>query len=331
MKRLLVIVLVSILLISVTACAPEQKEAGEDKQLKKVTVLLDWVPNTNHTGLYAAKELGYYAQEGLDVEILQVNEGGTSQLVAAGKAEFGISYQEEVTYARVEDIPVVAIAAIIQHNTSGFASPAEKGIKTPKDFEGKRYGGWGSPVEEAVLRALMEKYNADFNKLEMVTIGAADFFTSVTKDVDFTWIYYGWDGVAAELRGIKLNFISLKDEEEALDFYTPVIITTEKMIEENPELVRKFMKATSRGYRYAIENPEKAAEFLLEVSPELDRELVIASQKYLSEQYQADAPRWGVMKEEVWRNYAQWMFERKLIEKMIEPGKAFTNQFLPGE
>lgn len=331
MKRLLVIVLVSILLISVTACAPEQKEAGEDKQLKKVTVLLDWVPNTNHTGLYAAKELGYYAQEGLDVEILQVNEGGTSQLVAAGKAEFGISYQEEVTYARVEDIPVVAIAAIIQHNTSGFASPAEKGIKTPKDFEGKRYGGWGSPVEEAVLRALMEKYNADFNKLEMVTIGAADFFTSVTKDVDFTWIYYGWDGVAAELRGIKLNFISLKDEEEALDFYTPVIITTEKMIEENPELVRKFIKATSRGYKYAIENPEKAAEFLLEVSPELDRELVIASQKYLSEQYQADAPRWGVMKEEVWRNYAQWMFERKLIEKMIEPGKAFTNQFLPGE
>jgi ABC-type nitrate/sulfonate/bicarbonate transport system substrate-binding protein len=293
--------------------------------------LLDWVPNTNHTGLYAALELGCFEEEGLDVEILQVNEGGTAQLVAAGQAEFGISYQEEVTYARVEEMPVVAVAAIIQHNTSGFASPVEKGIKSPADFEGKKYGGWGSPVEEAILKAMMDKYDADFGKLELVSIGSADFFTSVTRDVDFTWIYYGWDGVAAEVRGIDLNFINLRDEDQALDFYTPVIIASEQTIGQRPELVEKFLRAAARGYEYAIENPQEAADILLKVSPELDRELVSASQEYLSSEYRSDAPYWGYMKREVWENYAKWLYDRDLIGGMMDVDSAFTNGFLPGE
>ncbi len=326
MKKALVLMIILALALSVVSCKSDS--AGEGG---KVTVLLDWVPNTNHTGLYAAQELGYFEEEGLEVEILQVNEGGTAQLVAAGQAEFGISYQEEVTHARVEGIPVVAIAAIIQHNTSGFASPVEKGIKTPADFEGKKYGGWGSPMEEAVLRAMMDKYGADFDKLEMVSIGSADFFTSVTKDVDFTWIYYGWDGVAAELRGIDLNFINLREEDDALDFYTPVIIASEETIGQNPDLVKGFLRAVTKGYEYCIEKPEEAAEFLLKVSPELDRELVIESQKFLSKEYQSDAPAWGLMKREIWESYAKWMYERDLIESMLDVDKAFTNEFLPGE
>lgn len=321
MKKALLATLILMLVFLAVSC---KSDTG------KITVLLDWVPNTNHTGLYAAQELGYYKDEGLEVEIFQAGDGGTAQLVAAGQADFAVSYQEEVTYARVEDIPVVAIAAVVQHNTSGFASPVERGINSPKDFEGKKYGGWGSPMEEAVLRAMMDKYDADFNKLEMVSIGSADFFTSVTKDVDFTWIYYGWDGVAAELKGINLNFVNLRKEESALDFYTPVIIASEETLAQNPDLVRRFLKAITKGYEYAIANPEEAAEFLLKASPELERELVVESQKYLSKEYQSDAPAWGPMKREVWESYAKWMYDRGLIENMIDADKAFTNEFLPG-
>lgn len=297
--------------------------------LEKVTVLLEWVPNTNHTGLYTAQALEYYKQQGLDVEIIQAAEGGTAQLIAAGKAKFGMSHQEETTYARIENMPVVAVATIIQHNTSGFASPAYKEIKTPADFEGKKYGGWGSPIEEAILKAFMDKYNADFNKLEMVSIGAMDFFTSVERYVDFTWIYYGWDGIAAELRGMDLNFIDLR--KEGLDFYSPIIITSEDTVQNNPELIRRFLKATAEGYKYAINHPEEAAEFLLEACPELDKELVIASQKYLSTKYLDDASRWGEMTESMWNDYAEWLFEKGLIKSIPEPGKAFTNEFLPEE
>ena len=320
MRKFMTLLIIMGLLLSPLAGCSKNPPSQDKQELTKVTVLLDWLPNTNHTGLYVAKEKGYFKSEGLNVEIMQPGEGGTSQLLAAGKGEFGISYQEEVTIARSQNI---------QHNTSGFASPVEKGITSPRDFEGKSYGGWGSPAETAVIKALMDKYQADFNKVEMLNIGEADFFTSMHKGVDFAWIYWGWTGVEAEQRNLNLNFIKLRDENPALDFYTPVIITSEKMLKENPELAKKFMRACSKGYQFAIENPEDAAELLLKNEPDLDRNLVMASQKYLANEYQADAPRWGEMKREVWKNYANFMYENKLIDKNIAPDKAFTNKYLP--
>ena len=301
--------------------------------LEKITVVLDWVPNTNHTGLYVALENGYYEEEGLQVEIIQPSAGGSADLIAAKQAEFGVSYQEEVTYARTasDPLPVVSIAAIIQHNTSGFASPADKNIATAKDFEGKKYGGWGSPMEEAMLRGLMKKENADFSKLEMVDIQASDFFSSVENHVDFTWIFYGWDGVAAELKDYDLNFIKLQDVEPALDFYTPVLIANESLLEEDPELARKFLNATSKGYNFSIDNPTQAGKILVKHAPELDEEMVIASQEYLAKEYKADANRWGQMKAEIWETYGNWMYDNELLESQLQVDKAFTNDFLPQE
>ncbi len=299
----------------------------------KISILLDWVPNTNHTGLYVAKELGYYRHEGIEAHILQPSESDSAALVAANKADFGISYQEQVTYARTANfsLPVKAIAAIIQHNTSGFAAPLGKGIKSPADFVGKTYGGWGSPMEEAVLKGLMQKYRVDFAKLRMVNIGAADFFASVGKDVDFSWIYYGWDGVAAQLRNFPITFIKLRDVDPRLDYYTPVIIANENLIRKNPALIKKFMKATSSGYVFAIHNPEKAAQILTKYAPEIDKKLAVASQKYLAGEYQAEAPRWGEMRLAVWQNYSNWMFENGLLKKRLDAKEAFSNEFLPAK
>jgi len=330
---LLSIITAIFLIINLAACKQDMTEQSkpDNRELQKITVILDWVPNTNHTGIYVSSNNGYYSSEGLEVEIIQPSEGGSPDLIAAGKGEFGISYQEQVTYARTADVPlpVVAIAAIIQHNTSGFASPVEKNIKTPSDFEGKKYGGWGSPVEEAVLKSLMEKYGADYSKLEIVNIGAADFFTSVQKDVDFAWIYYGWDGIAAQIKDFPINFMLLQELDSHLEFYTPVIITSEEIINNDPELVRRFLRATEKGYQFAIKNPEESAEILLVEVPELPREIIIASQKYLAEQYISDASRWGEMQKEIWETYGNWMYENNLISRQLETDKAFTNEFLP--
>ncbi len=326
MKRILSFLLIVSLFILPTGCS---KNNAPDESLQKVTVLLDWFPNTNHTGLYAAKELGYYEEAGLDVEIIQPSEGGTAQLIASGQGDFGVSFQEEVTIARSQDIPVVAIAAVIQHNTSGFASPANRNIKTPADFEGKTYGGWGSPAETAIIKALMDKYGADINQVNFINIGSADFFTSIEKDIDFSWIYWGWTGIEADSKNIDLDFIQLNKEIDALEFYTPVLITNEDKIAQDPELVKKFIEATSKGYEYAIASPEEAAALLTKNVPELDSELVKASQQYLAEQYQAEADRWGEMELSIWNNYADFMYENALIENNIDPQKAFTNEFLP--
>lgn len=303
--------------------------AGADKPLTKVQVVLDWTPNTNHTGLYVARDKGFFKEQGLDVEIIQPGESGADQMVAAGNVQFGVSYQESITMARIQGVPLVSIAAVIQHNTSGFASPVVKGIDSPKKFEGKTYGGWGAPVEEAVIDSLMQEEQADVKKVNMISIGDGDFFAAVKRNIDFAWIYYGWTGVEAELRGEKINMVYLTDYSDKLDYYTPVLTTSEKLIAEDPELVKAFVAGAAAGYQYAIDNPGDAAEVLIKAEPDLNAELVRASQKWLSPKYKDDAAQWGEQKLSVWENYAEWMFDHKLLEKELEADKAFTNEFLP--
>ncbi len=333
MKKLYAFLLVAILVLagcsSKSSDSTKDKVADSKKELKKITVVLDWTPNTNHTGLYVAKEKGYFKDQGLDVDIIQPGDTGADQLIATGKADFGVSYQEGVTQARVQGVPLVSIAAVIQHNTSGFASPVAKNIKTPKDFEGKTYGGWGSPVEKAVIDSLMKTEKADVKKVDIINAGDADFFTMVKKDVDFAWIYYGWTGIEAELRGEKLNMIYLTDYSKKLDYYTPVLATNEKMIQNDPDTVKAFVKAASQGYEYAIKNPDQAADILVKAAPDLDPKLVKKSQEWLADKYQDDAKLWGEQKLEVWENYSNWMSDRGLLEGKFDAKKAFTNEFLP--
>lgn len=303
---------------------------SEQNELKTVTLILDYLPNTNHTGFYVAVKNGYYEEEGLNVKIIEPGDDSTSAvLVAAGKGEFGVSYQEDVTYAltAVEPLPIRAIATIVQHNTSGFVSLTSAGIESPKDFEGKVYAGWQAPSEEAVIEAVMNKAGADFSKITLVGADGSGF-ASLGNTVDLHWEFEGWAIIKGRMEGYDLNYMPLKDLDERLDYYTPLIITNTAMIEEDPETVQKFMNATKKGYEYAIAHPQEAAEILYEIVPEYDKEFILASQEFLSSQYSLDSEIWGVMKDEVWDHYTSFMVEAGLIDHPIEAKDQYTNQFL---
>jgi len=166
LKKAVALILVAALTTALCACGDTQtgEQSKENQELKKVTVVLDYVPNTNHTGMYVALNKGYYEAEGLDVEIIEPTEGATATLIAQQKGTFGIAYQEDVTIALTSEdpLPVKAVATIIQHNTSGFVTLADSGITSPADFEGKTYAGWAGPGEAAVLEACMTKEGKDF-------------------------------------------------------------------------------------------------------------------------------------------------------------------------
>lgn len=295
-----------------------------------VTVILDYVPNTNHTGMYAALENGYYAEEGLNVSIIEPTEGATATLIAVGKGDFGISYQEEVTMARAakDPLPIRAIAAVIQHNTSGFATAASKNITSPADFEGKVYSSWGGPGEAATLNAVMDSLGADFSKLSIV-ISDGSGFAALESHVDVMWFYEAWDNINCQLAGFPINYMELRQFDERLDYYTPVIITSERMTEKNPETVRKFLAATARGYEYAIANPDESAKILQKYAPDYDLEMLTLSQNYLSPRYAEDAPRWGEMKDEVWDGYTDLLVQYGVLESAIPAEDCYTNEFLP--
>lgn len=317
----------------ITGCTNKDNKKEDNSGLEKVTVVLDWTPNTNHTGLYVALDKGYYKEQGLDVEIVQPSDGNATTIVATNKADFGVSYQEDVTYAKTSEdpLPIKAISTIIQHNTSGFASPASKNIKTVKDFENKTYGGWGSESEKATLNAVMTNNGADFDTVKILDVGEDDFFTATKKEIDIFNVFEGWTGVEAKLRGEEINFIATKDLDKRLDYYTPLLITNDKIINENPELAKKFLAATSKGYEDCVNNPEESAKILLKYAPEINEELAIESQKFLADKYIDDAPRWGEMKDSVWNNYTDFMMEYKLINKDMKASDAYTNEFLPNK
>ncbi|MCL2678247.1 MAG: ABC transporter substrate-binding protein [Clostridiales bacterium] len=319
-KKLLLLLLALVMMLLPGGCA------GKSGQ---ITVVLDWLPNTNHTGLYVAQEMGFFADEGLDVQIIKPGKNTAPQLVARGKAQFGVSYQEEVTFARDKGVPVISVAAVIQHNTSCFAAPVSKNIKSPADFAGKTYGGWGGMVEEPMLDYLLDKAGAT-QKVTVVNIGASDFFNACRAGIDFSWIYYGWTGIEAELRQEALDVIWLRELEAVFDYYTPVLIAEEGWLKDNGETAEKFLAAVTRGYQYAAERPNEAAEILLKHEPGLDRDLVIESQRWLASRYQDEAEYWGRQELAVWRDYAAWLTENGLLGPGFAAEKAFTNEYLAG-
>ena len=206
-KRLLALMLAAAAALSLSGCSGQnnnsstaQNNGGEE--LTKVSIVLDWTPNTNHTGLYVAQKLGYYKEAGLEVEILPSPEGGASALVAAGGADFGIDAQDTLAPAFVGDdaLPVTAVAALIQHNTSGIISLADDGIQSPGNLEGKTYATWENPVEQAIIKSLVEADGGDYSKINLIPSTVSDVITALNTNIDAVWIFYAWDGVPPKSR-----------------------------------------------------------------------------------------------------------------------------------
>ena len=276
--------------------------------------------------------MGYFEGAGLAVEIVQPPEDGAEVLVASGKAQFGVSFQDSMAAALSGDnaLPISAVAAVIQHNTSGIISRKGEGMNVPKGMEGHTYATWNGPIELATLKQVVEKDGGDFSKIELIPSMVTDEVSALkTKSVDSIWIFYGWAGVKTELEQLETDYFAFADIDQVFDYYTPVIIGGNKFLEEKPETAKAFLSALTKGYEYAMEHPEEAAEILCKANPELDKELVKASQNYLADKYQADAEKWGYIDATRWNNFYKWLNEKDLVETDIPDNTGFTNEYLP--
>lgn len=334
-KKILAAVLTACMLISVAACSSSsdggKKDSGSE-DLEKITFVLDWTPNTNHTGLYVAKEKGYFEKEGLDVEIVQPPEDGADALVASGKAQFGVSFQDSMAPGVAGDnaLPNTAVAALIQHNTSGIISRKGEGMERPKGLEGKKYATWDAPIEKAMMQNVVEKDGGDFSKVELIPSTVTDEVSALkSKSVDAIWIFYAWAGVATEVADLETDYFAFKDINPVFDYYTPVVIANNDFLEEKPDTAKAFLRALKQGYEDAIADPDEAASILLEASPELDEELVKASQEYLKDQYKADVKQWGYIDPARWNAFYGWLNENGLSEAELPENAGFSNDYLP--
>ncbi len=335
-KRFAALVLALLMIVSFAACGNKDENAGanDKKDLEEITVVLDWTPNTNHTGLYIAQEKGYFEEAGLKVQIVQPPEDGAVLLTASGRAQFGISFQDSLAAALCgEDaLPVTAVAAVIQHNTSGIISRKGEGMDRPKGMEGHTYATWNGAIELGTVQEVMEADGGDYSKLELIPSTVTDEVSALkTKSVDSIWIFYAWAGVKTELEQLETDYFAFADIDPVFDYYTPVLIANNAYLEKNPEQARAFLAAVTKGYEDAIADPEEAASILCKAAPELDPELVLASQEYLKDQYQADADQWGYIDAARWNHFYQWVNEKGLTEEEVPLDTAFTNEYLPAK
>ncbi|MCR5836068.1 MAG: ABC transporter substrate-binding protein [Lachnospiraceae bacterium] len=331
-KFLVATLMTAAMTVSLVGCggAGGSKSNNKSGKLKEITLVLDWTPNTNHTGFYVALNEGYYEEEGLKVNIVQPPEDGATTMVASGQAEFGVDLQDYLApvFSSDEKIPVTAVAAMIQHNTSGIISLKEDNINSPKDLEGKNYATWDLPVEKAMMQNIVESDGGDFSKVNLIPEYVENEAAALQQDIDAIWVYYAWAGISTKQAGLDTNTIFFKDINPAFDFYSPVIVSNTNWLEKNPEVAKAFLRATKKGYEFAIKDPDAAAEILVKQVPELSIDLVKESQEWLSPEYKSEVAQWGYIDQARWDAFYKWLSDNELSDE-IPAGYGFTNEYLP--
>lgn len=321
-------------------CVGQASTKSYDGPVAHVTLALDWTPNTNHTGVFVAMQKGYYQQNGIDLTLAPYSSSVyPEQLVGTGKAEFGISFPESVTNFRAQNVPIVSIGAIIEHNTSALITLKSSGLDSVAKLAGKRYAGFGGPYEQPVISEMLSCANASSASFQNITTQLDPIAALKSGQFDFAWVYLGWEGIEAQRQGVDLNVFPLPDY-CIPDYSSPVIITNQQFIQQHPDVIKRFMKATAEGYEFAIQHPADAANLLIQGAPKGsfdDKQLVEKSQAYLSPLYAPGEACWGTQSLASWTNYPRFMFNHHAIQdangnpitKEPDYSAAFTNQFLP--
>ena len=297
---------------------------------EQVSLALDWFPNSNHAGFYAALERGYYADEGLEVDIyVPANPEDVLKTVGAGRDDFGVSYQAEVLLARGEGVPVKSVAAMVQHPLNSIMTLTASGIERPGQLKGKKVGVTGIPFEEALFQAMLEYEGLTIDDVTVVNVGYDLGPSLIGGKVDaIVGAYWTHESILLEMQGYPITIMRM-EEWGVPDFYELVLVASEDMIANHPDTVRRFVRATARGYADAIADPQAAVDILVEANPETDKALETEGIGLLAPLWAEGSAGFGSQTAERWESLVQWMKDSGLLAEDVDARQAFTSEFQP--
>ena len=286
------------------------RSAPADGKLDRIRLALDWTPNTNHTGFFVADRQGWYREAGIELEVLPYSGTAAETLVGAGQAEFGISFQDALVFARASGLPIVSTAAILQHVATAIAVKAGRAdMKTPKDLDGKTYAGFGLPYEVPTLQRVIRTAGGA-GKFEVVTLKTAAYEALYSGAADFTVPFITWEAIEAELQHQDLRLFRYTDYGFP-DFYQVVLATNEPWLAAHRDLARRFVQATVRGFTFATQQPHDGAQHLIAANPGAFTapDLVEQSATLLARRYYLDdRGRFGVQTLDRWTDYSRFLY-----------------------
>jgi len=301
-------------------------------QETSVTVALDWYPNANHAGLYLALERGWFAEEGLAVDLYTPADPTTVlQTVGAGRDTFGISYQTDVLLARAAGVPVVSVAALVQQPLMGIMVLEDAGIERPADLRGKTVAYPGIPSQEAFLATMLEADGLAMADIELVNVGFDLTPALVSGRADASMgAFWTHEPIVAEREGYPVAMLRV-EEWGVPPYYELVLVASEQTVAEEADTVRRFLAAMRRGYEAAAADPAAALDALAAASPDLDRAVEEEGLALLIPVWTAGGVAFGTQEPARWTAYAAWMAERGLIPADLDVDAAYRADLLPGD
>ncbi|HEY8283656.1 MAG TPA: ABC transporter substrate-binding protein [Chloroflexota bacterium] len=308
--------------------APPSRAAS----LHTLTLWLDWLPNSDHAGIYVAMAKGYYEAAGLRVKA-QVPSGAADalKLVTHGNGDIAISYESSVLLARDQGIPVTATGAIVQKPLNAVLAVAGTGITRPRDLQGHTVGVAGDPSDYTDLKALLGHDGGDYAKVHIVNVGYNLLPALLAHRVDaIIGAYWTWEALQAAQKGVKVNALRL-DQWGVPTYNELVFVTGPGQLKSESSTLAAFQRATFRGYAYAAAHPAEAAAILLKAPGVLSNSagLIQHSIRLLGPLFHDSHGRYGIMSPAAWQTYANWMTAGHLLPDHLNAGQALTLRLLP--
>ncbi|ETI69303.1 NMT1/THI5 like domain-containing protein [Neobacillus vireti LMG 21834] len=324
-------IMICLLILIVSACGKgaSDKASGGAGNLQKVSLMLDWYPNAVHSFLYAAKEKGYFKEQGLDVQIqMPADTNDPLRLVAAEKIDMSISYQPQVLVARSEDIPVQSFAAIVRHPLIQLMVPTDGPIHSPKDLMGKTIGYPAIPLDEAIIQTMMKTDGGDAKKVKMVDVGWDLIPAMATKKTDaLMGGFINHEKLLLDKEGHPMRTLNPADY-GVPDYYELVLVGSEKGLTAKPEVFKKFLAAITKGQQFVVDHPEEGLSILLgheEKTSPLEKDIETKSLQILLPLMDAKDKPFGSQDKETWEQVAEWLKSTKMIKQEVKADKAFID------
>jgi putative hydroxymethylpyrimidine transport system substrate-binding protein len=329
----------ALLLALFTGCGeksePDTRASGAGGPTQPLRLMLDYFPNADHAGIYAAQASGGYEKAGLDVQITPPPDPSAPlKLLLAGKTDLAISYEPELLLARDKGADLVAVGALVQKPLTSLMAVGKADVRTPQDLRGKRVGTAGIPYQSAYLKTILARAGVDPGSVKETNVGFNLVPAMLSGKVDATLgAFWNYEGVDLERRG--RDPVIMRMERLGVPTYEELVFVARRrdLDEEFGARLRRFMQATARGHLALKSDPSAGVDALLEADEGLDRglqEAVVKATLPVFFPSDGDAP-FGFQPIEEWQEYADWMLEQGLIKQPQTAGRAVTNEFLPGE